>query len=221
MKSAALTLLVALFLASPSPCSGDSALVRQVYDGDTILLADGRKVRYLGIDAPEIDHEGGRSEVLAWEALRFNRRLVKGNSVRLEFDGEKKDRYGRLLAYVFLPDGGMVNALLLKHGLAHVLFFPSISNRYREFFLRCQQEAMESGKGLWGKSVKRIAPYYLGNRRTLRFHTPQCPFGRKTAPRNRIRFKTWREAFAAGYSPCRRCRPWALMERSAPSTSGR
>ncbi|RLF53489.1 MAG: hypothetical protein DRN37_11570 [Thermoplasmata archaeon] len=95
--------------------------VKFVYDGDTILLDNKEKVRYLGINSPEIDHKGGKSEFMAHAARNSNLEFVKGKRVSLEFDKEKKDRYGRLLAYVFLENGDMVNALLIRKGMAHVL----------------------------------------------------------------------------------------------------
>ncbi|MGE5842952.1 MAG: thermonuclease family protein, partial [Deltaproteobacteria bacterium] len=78
-------------------------------------------MRYLGVDSPEIDHQGGKSDFLALEARDLNARLVQGKSVRLESDAERKDRHGRLLAYVYLENGDMVNELLVRKGLARVL----------------------------------------------------------------------------------------------------
>src|SRR3989339_1288678 len=101
--------------------------VRTVFDGDTIQLQSGEKVRYLGIDTPEM---GETVEFMAQEALQMNRRMVAGKRVRLEFDGEREDRYGRKLAYVFLENGEMINALLLRNGLAHVLVTGPGLNRF-------------------------------------------------------------------------------------------
>lgn len=96
--------------------------VKFVNDADTIVLDSGDRVRYLGIDAPEIDREGGKSEFLAEAARDFNFRLVNGARVSLEYDQERRDRYGRILAYVFLENGDMVNALLIRKraGPCHV-----------------------------------------------------------------------------------------------------
>ena len=105
-----LLILVTLGLAlSPS----GYRRVQYVYDGDTILLDGGDRVRYLGIDAPEMDHEGGKSEFLAAKATALNRKLVSGAPLRLEYDQDRTDHYGRILAYVFLPAGEMVNAHLV------------------------------------------------------------------------------------------------------------
>ncbi len=183
------------------------AKVRFVYDGDTILLSSGEKVRYLGIDAPELDPEGKRHEFMALQARRFNINMVKGKLVRLEFDREKRDRYGRLLAYVYLVETGqMVNVLLLKNGLAHVLLKePNL--KYRRLFIKMQREAMKRKIGIWSRPFKNEERYYIGNKRSFIFHRPDCPFGKRMKPKNKIIFKNCYQAFWAGYSPCRRCKP--------------
>ena len=149
------------------------ARVRFVYDGDTILLSSGEKVRYLGIDAPELDPEGKRHEFMALQARRFNINMVKGKLVRLEFDREKRDRYGRLLAYVYLVETGqMVNVLLLKNGLAHVLLKePNL--KYRRLFIKMQREAMKRKIGIWSRPFKNEVRYYICNNRSFIFHRPE------------------------------------------------
>ena len=130
------------------PCDeGGLYYVKRVIDGDTILLADGERVRYIGINTPETKHPTKPPERFGREAYLYNKDLVEGKSVRLEFDAEKKDRYGRLLAYVYVKDT-FVNAKLVEEGYAHVYTFaPNV--RYRELFLRLQREARNNKKGLW------------------------------------------------------------------------
>ena len=180
--------------------------VKYVYDGDTVLLDHHQKVRFLGINAPEVDHKGKAGEFMAQDAWRFNRGKVEGFQVRLEFDSERHDRYGRLLAYVFLRNGKMVNALLVRKGLAHVMFY-SKNHKYRDLLLRCQREAMKERLGIWSRSVNGKEKFYLGNRISFRFHASGCPFGRKISKKNLVRFKTRRAAFWEGYSPCKHCCP--------------
>ncbi|MBW2610030.1 MAG: thermonuclease family protein [Deltaproteobacteria bacterium] len=115
--------------------------VKYVYDGDTILINGGEKVRYLGIDAPELEHSGGDSEFMALTSRDFNHRLVGGKRVRLEFDCEKRDRHGRLLAYVFLENDEMVNELLIKSGLARIMIKPP-NLKYLNLLLGYQRRAM-------------------------------------------------------------------------------
>ena len=122
-------LVVLILAASVGFGEADSwVTARWVADGDTIILHDGRHVRYIGIDTPEIDHKNRRAEPMGHEAQTMNRNLVDGWKLRLDYDQEKKDRYGRTLAYVYRSDGLLVNAEMLKQGYAHVLYrFPNIS----------------------------------------------------------------------------------------------
>ncbi len=121
------------------------ATVREVLDGDTIVLNDGRKVRYLGINAPE------HGQSYAPEATNFNRRLVSGLPVRLEFDQVQEDRYHRLLAYVY-QGRTMINEQLLVEGWAHIFLMPP-NTRYAERFLQVQEKAKTARKGVW-KTVR-------------------------------------------------------------------
>jgi len=198
------TLIIALFCLSftATPCF----VVRYVYDGDTAVLATGEEVRYLGIDAPEIGHGGEKSDFMALESRNYNLRLVRNASVRLEFDEELKDRHGRLLAYVFLENGDMVNALLIKKGYAFVLF-KKPNTRYFARLLEIQRQAITEKVGIWSKPPEKRELYYLASRGSLRFHRPGCPLGRKIARRNLVRFETSDKAYWEGYSPCRQCRP--------------
>jgi len=177
-----------------------------VYDGDTILLGGGDSVRYIGIDTPEIDHKGRKSEFMAQVAREFNIKLVKGARVKIEYDRERKDQYGRRLAYVFLENGDMVNAILVRKGLANVMLkTPNV--KYKAQLLDCQREAMKERHGIWSRSPATEEKYYLGNKNSYRFHRPNCPFGRKVSKNDIVRFQSRYEAFWAGYSPCKQCRP--------------
>ena len=179
--------------------------VRWVDDGDTVVLADGRRVRYVGINAPEVAHEDRPAERFGPEARNLNRKLVFKKKVRLEFDREKEDQYGRVLAYLFLQDGTFVNAELLKGGYAYYLFRRP-NTKYDSLLLCLQREAMAKRVGMWKRFPDQRGPY-LGNRHSRRFHQMTCPFGKATAPKHRITFKTKYDAFWAGYSPCKRCNP--------------
>ncbi|UCH19464.1 MAG: thermonuclease family protein [Deltaproteobacteria bacterium] len=179
--------------------------VRWVSDGDTIVLVDGERVRYNGINAPEIAHEdqGTTAEPYGDAAKRFNIKLVKSRKVRLEFDVERRDQYGRLLAYVFLPDGKFVNAELVAGGYAYYLS-GTVNKRYGQLLLRVQREAMSARRGLWRDLIEN-AEEYIGNRGSKRFHLKTCPFGKKIKIKNRVYFANKWDAFWAGYAPAKRC----------------
>ena len=102
--------------------------VVRVIDGDTIEVCclNGRpeKVRYIGVNTPETNHPAKDVEEYGREAKEANRTLVQGKTVRLEFDVDPRDRYGRLLAYVHLEDGTFVNARLVEQGFAQVMTVP-------------------------------------------------------------------------------------------------
>ena len=177
--------------------------VRWVDDGDTIVLADGRRIRYIGINAPEVAHEGKPAEAFGAEARAFNRSLVYKKKVRLELDEEKFDQYNRVLAYVFLQDGTFVNAELVKTG--HAWFVSRKPNRaYDSTLLALQREAMAKRLVIWERFPNHEGPF-LGNRRSRRFHRMSCPFGSTTREDNRTVFKTAYDAFWDGYSPCKKC----------------
>jgi micrococcal nuclease len=128
--------------------------VVRIVDGDTIHVeVDGRRetVRYIGVDTPESVKPGTPVECFAKRASAFNERLVAGERVRLVLDAEARDRYGRLLAYVYRArDGLFVNAELVRRGYATVATFPPNVAHEREF-RRLANRARLSGRGLWAK----------------------------------------------------------------------
>ena len=122
-------------------------LVARIIDGDTIELSNGEKVRYIGIDTPELHHPQKEVECYAREAYEANCRMVEGKKVRLELDVEERDRYGRILAYVYVDDL-MVNEWLVANGYARVATFPP-NVKYAERFLQLEREARQAKIGLW------------------------------------------------------------------------
>ena len=117
-------------------------LVQRVIDGDTVVLADGERVRYIGMDTPE------RGERLFDEATAYNRRLVEGQRVGLLKDQSETDRFGRLLRYVLAGDI-LVNAELVREGLAEAKRYdPDV--KFADCFDTLMQEARENRRGLWG-----------------------------------------------------------------------
>jgi micrococcal nuclease len=127
--------------------------VIRVVDGDTIHVKLGdrvEKIRYIGVNTPEIHHPTRGEEPGGRAAAEMNRRLVGGQRVRLERDVRSRDRHGRLLAYVWIGDV-MVNAELVRLGYAQVVTVPP-NVRHQELFLKLQREAREAGRGLWRRA---------------------------------------------------------------------
>ncbi|MDD4913740.1 MAG: thermonuclease family protein [Methylococcales bacterium] len=122
--------------------------VEKVFDGDTILLADGRKVRLLGVNTPETDNRYKTAEAGGEQAKNWLRQRLEGHSVSLQTDADLLDKYGRTLAYVFTEDQQLVNLELVKNGLATVSIFPP-NLKYTAQLLAAQQQAEQSALGLW------------------------------------------------------------------------
>jgi micrococcal nuclease len=134
-----------------APGGTAQARVSRVVDGDTIVVrVDGRRerVRYIGIDTPESVKPGTPVQCFAKAASAENERLVAGRTVRLQFDRELRDRYGRLLAYVVRGDGVSVNEALLRGGFAQTIVFPP-NTRNRLRFAAIERHAQDRGAGLW------------------------------------------------------------------------
>lgn len=200
-----LALVLLLSLLSQSKEALAENIVRAVHDGDTIVLQDGRTIRYLGVNAPEMASDMKPAQPFAKEATQWNKNMVLGKTVQLEMDTEIQDTFGRTLAYVYLPNGTMVNQAILAEGLAQ--YFPYRQNmKHGKLLLDAQRSAMHAGKGLW-RMWKEKPDTYIANSRSLRFHKPGCPFGRKTASRNRVIFHRLWDAFWQGYFPCKQCLP--------------
>jgi micrococcal nuclease len=128
--------------------------VAKIIDGDTIILDNGKHLRYLGIDTPEthLMQEGNwvyAPQPFGKEAAEFNRGLVEGKTIKVEFDTQKNDKYSRLLGYCYLPDGQIVNAKMLEEGYA-TLFIKAPNIKHTDIFLAAQNKARESKKNLWG-----------------------------------------------------------------------
>jgi micrococcal nuclease len=147
-----------LALVAASACSSDHgwapmgnlAKVTTVTDGDTFhatYLGKDERIRLIGIDTPEVSWYGGQGGCYGEEAGLYARGRLAGALVRLEFDQDQRDRYGRLLAYVFLGDE-LINLTLLRLGYATADPVPP-DTRMAPDFEAAQEEAKEAGLGLW------------------------------------------------------------------------
>lgn len=121
--------------------------VKRVIDGDTIELTNGEKVRYIGMNTPEIKNRSGAVECFANEAKTRNEELVKGKEVTLEKDVSDKDKYGRWLRYVYVGNV-MINRQLIIEGMAQVDTYPP-DVRYQDLFLVEEKNARAKAVGLW------------------------------------------------------------------------
>lgn len=154
--------LVAFLILSVSSChtphakgTGEYYKVMRVVDGDTFWVDDGTnkglKIRLIGVDAPET-RKTARKDVGYYgaEAKIYLTSLLENAEVRLEYDVDKTDRYGRTLAYVYLRDGTFVNAELVKRGYAMVMTVPP-NVMFADKFVHLQRQARKKERGLWRK----------------------------------------------------------------------
>ncbi|MBA2505241.1 MAG: thermonuclease family protein [Thermoleophilaceae bacterium] len=130
----------------PAAAGREADRVDRVVDGDTIALREAGKVRFIGVDTPEVY---GGVECFGRRASAYMKRLLpEGTRVEYRPGVEQRDRYGRLLAYVYGPNGRMVNAELVREGYATQLTIPP-NVEFAELFRRLAREAREKGRGLW------------------------------------------------------------------------
>lgn len=137
--------LILFFLFSPS--HAEIYKVKRVIDGDTLLLINGERVRLIGVNTPETKHPQKPVEYFGKEAHLFTKQMVEGKEARFEFERQKRDRYGRLLAYVYLSDETFLNAEIIKQGYGFA--YTRFPFKYMEEFRRYEREARENRKGLW------------------------------------------------------------------------
>lgn len=149
--------IIALFHSLNLPSTG---WVAEVIDGDTIMLKDGRLLRYLGVNTPEIREKDGEvwvPKMSPWgeKAYLYNKKMTEGKKIRIEYDKKKRDRYGRLLGYVFVKDG-LLNSILLRKGLA-VIDLRAPNFKYLDLLAKSFQEGIKKRKGIWG-NIAPISP---------------------------------------------------------------
>lgn len=195
------------------------ATVTSVVDGDTfhVILENGKKekVRLIGVDTPETS---GQVEPYGKEASQYTKKRLLKRKIWLELDVEERDRYGRLLAYVWLESpgerkkdearirAGMYNAELLLKGYAQVMTVPP-NVKYVDYFTEYQREARDDNRGLWGLDQGTQEEYYLASSKSKKFHRPDCRWAQEIHDKNLVKFNTVDDALDKGYQPCRWCNP--------------
>jgi micrococcal nuclease len=181
----------------------------RIIDGDTIELEDGSRIQYIGIDSPETDQNFGP------EAAQKNRSLVEGKTVTLVKDISDTDKYGRILAYVYVGDL-FINAHLVREGFAQVYTVPP-DVKYSDIFLDNQNQAQNEGKGIWGLEVEAAeeeAPpvetspgQFCGSKKSEVYHYPSCHYVNTIKSTNLVWYSDSSDARAKGKRPCKKCTP--------------
>jgi micrococcal nuclease len=187
--------------------------VVRVVDGDTVVLEEIGTVRLIGIDTPETVDPRVPVQAFGMEASAHLSRLLTGQRVRLEYDQQRQDKYGRTLAYLHLPNGTFVNLEMVRQGYAHA--YVKYPFQLMEFFRDAEREARAAGRGLWATSETAIQPAISTPSGSVRvwvntssrvYHCPGTRYYGKTA---RGAFMTEAEANVKGHRPAygRRCGP--------------
>jgi micrococcal nuclease len=155
LELVALVALLGLALAAPAHAGTTDGLQRarvtRVIDGDTVEARwDGsvRDVRLIGVDTPETVDPRKPVQFYALEASAFTKRHAEGRLVRLEFEGSRKDRYDRTRAYVYLEDGRLLNAELIRQGYGFT--YSQVPFSHLEEFRQLERDARAAGRGQWG-----------------------------------------------------------------------
>lgn len=213
----------------------DRATVKKIVDGDTLdVLIDNRpkRIRLIGVDTSEL-HESDKLirdakrsscteaelQELGAQATQFVSRLLSpGDSVRLEYGRRRYDDYRRMLAFVWLPDGRLLNELLLCEGYAQALLHHVFRSDYRTRFQQCGQQAQAENKGVWSAGCwtttrssqlnpnePRSDGIVRGNRKSRIYHLPECPHYHRLSPANTVSFATEAEAQESGYRKAKNC----------------
>jgi endonuclease YncB( thermonuclease family) len=128
--------------------------VRNVIDGDTIDLTDGRRVRLLGIDAPEAGFFGKKAEPWSQESTQWLRDRIEGHAVTLRIDESEKDKYGRTLAWIYDSDNILINQQILAEGYAKLLADFGLPLELEPALREAESEARVQRLGLWGLTQK-------------------------------------------------------------------
>lgn len=179
----------------------DRFIISRVLDGDTVELQGGDKLRLLAIDTPE------KGAPFYNEATALLRRLTLGRVATIIYAGRRRDRYGRLLGYLYI-DSLFINRAIIDSGLGYVYLFKDNELQLPQvgLLLGSQRGAIDRRAGLWSIEHEPEA-YYLALASSFRLHRPNCRSVANRNQNNYRRFPTRVEGLALGLSPCRNCKP--------------
>ncbi|MEH6825100.1 MAG: thermonuclease family protein [Motiliproteus sp.] len=135
-----------------APSKSQPIAIKRIVDGDTLHLKDGRKVRLIGINTPELGRDGQPDQPLAKQATATARRLIKGqNPLLLQIGTQPQDHYGRVLGHIFLADGRSLEAELLKQGLGFAISMPP-NLALRDCLNQAERQARTANLGVWAEA---------------------------------------------------------------------
>jgi len=184
-----------------------SALVHEALTGDTVRLKGGKTLKYAGLAAPPLQSLVPLVREYGENSLSFNKSLVDGQEIWIEWDNQIRDSQNNLIGYVFLSNGTFVNLALLRQGHAKARIVPP-NQKYQGSFRRAELDARRDRKGLWEKEPKNpfLKSEYIGHVTTKRYYFPTSPELEEIPQSQLVTFRSKVEAKAAGYRPCHSCR---------------
>ena len=181
----------------------EKSVCTNVVDGDTIYLENGDKVRFVGVNTPERGVEGYIA------SKNFVQKLCLNKEVGIDIDDSKHtDKYGRILGVVIV-DGKNVNEMLLKEGLAEVMYIPP--SEFNPYNWADASTHVPNSYSSYSNSVTSDSSTdsgsYIGNSNTGKFHELSCRWGQKISEHNKVTFNSRNDAISQGYQPCKVCNP--------------
>lgn len=179
----------------------DRFIISKIIDGDTVELMGGDKLRLLSIDTPE------KGSLFHDDAKNFLSNLTIGKTAKIEFARTRRDRYGRLLGYLYI-DSIFINKSILDNGLGYLYLFKDNELNTKEIkqLLSAQQKAIDKKLGIWSIE-KKPEDYYINIEGSLRLHRPGCRSLQRLKEGHYHTIKNRLEGFKQGLSPCRNCQP--------------
>lgn len=208
MKNLILSPLLALALAASAAAAPErqNAVVSEVLTGDSVRLRGGKILQYAALHAPPLQSVIPLVRRYGEDSLEYNRSLVEGKTVQIEWDAQIRDERGRLLGYVFLPDGTFVNLAVVREGHARSRATPP-NLRYSENFRRAELDARRAKRGLWKEEPENpfIKNEYIGDKVTKIYYFPTSPELDRIPQAQLVTFRSRVDAKAAGYKACFDC----------------
>ena len=183
-----------------------TARVQEALTGDTVRLEGGKTLRYIGLHAPPLQSLIPLVRQYGSASLEFNKKMVEGKNILIDWGSQLYDNRKDLLGYVFLEDGTFVNQEILKAGHAKVKIVPP-NILYDDAFRKCELEARRNRSGLWKEEPKNpfLKSEYIGEKNTKIFYLPNSAELDRIPQANLVTFSSRVQAKAAGFRPCSTC----------------
>ena len=180
--------------------------MEEVLTGDSVSLQGGKVLKYAGLQAPPLQHIIPLIRTYGQNALEFNKALVQGKKITIQWGPQIRDDRGNLMGYVFLENGTLINKEILREGHAKIFIHPP-NLLYAAEFRRAELDARRERKGLWKEEAKNpyLQDLYVGEKNTKLYYFPTSPELDRIPAANLVHFNSRVDAVAAGYKPCPTC----------------